>query len=96
MTNILKELYYGNLEPIGCTQPKTEEYQEKNKQYAKSRRAFEETLKTLNPELFRTFAQLCSEHGCLNVDEEAEAFQLGFCLGVAIMQEAAQRIKELI
>lgn len=93
MLNILKELYYGNLDPIGNTRPKSKEYQKKDEQYSKNRHAFEEALENLDPNLFQTFSSLCSQNSCLNVDEEAEAFQLGFCLGVSIMQEVSRRIE---
>lgn len=94
MPNILEELYYGNLEPIRHTRPKSKEYQKKDEQYSKSRHAFEETLRNLDHNLFQTYSSLCSQNSCLNVDEEAEAFQLGFCLGVSIMQEVSQHMAE--
>lgn len=95
MANILEELYYGNLEPIGNTRPKSEAYQQKDEQYSKNRSAFEETLKNLDDDLFQAFVRLSSQNACLNVDEEAEAFQLGFCMGVSIMQEVARRMETL-
>lgn len=95
MSNILEELYYGNLEPIGNTRPRSDEYQKKDQQYSKNRSAFEETLKNLDDDLFQAFVRLSNQSSCLNVDEEAEAFQLGFCMGVSMMQEVSRRMESL-
>ena len=95
MPNILEELYYGNLEPISNTRPKSEAYQQKDEQFSKSRSAFEEALRKLDHNLFQAFSLLCSQNACLNMNEEAEAFQLGFCMGVSMMQEVSRRMETL-
>lgn len=92
MESILKELYYGNICPMDDGHPKSAEYRQKSRQYTQQYLDFLDSLKTLDENLFNTFDELYAQKGCLNLCEEIAAFQEGFCLGTALMQEVTQRL----
>lgn len=89
MNTLLEDLYLGNLSPIDFPHTKTEEYQQKSKQFTRESDAFRMTLRELN--LHDSFDALFNQHVCLDFYDNCEAFQDGFCLGVRLMQEIALR-----
>lgn len=64
MNTLLEDLYLGNLSPIDFPHTKTEEYQQKSKQFTRESDAFRMTLRELN--LHDSFDTLFNQHVCLD------------------------------
>lgn len=92
MESILEELYFGNISPMDDGHPKSAEYRQKSRQYAQQNLVFLDALKELDEALYHTFDELSMQKSHLNLCEEIAAFQKGFCLGTALMQEVSQRL----
>lgn len=92
MESIIEQLFFGNICPVDELCPKSKEYRQKSDQHYRQCQVFEDALKNLDINLLDTFETLCNEKGMLCLLEEATAFQEGFCMGAALMQEVTQRL----
>lgn len=95
MNSIIEALYMEQLNFADRPAPTAPAYQQTNTRYKQECLAFQDTLKDLDMTLFDTFDHLCSQNATLAFYREANVFQLGFCLGVAIMQEVSQHMEKL-
>lgn len=95
MSTVLEALYWA--EPISIDESlrHSEKYREQNEQFSKANRAFETQLNTAAPQLFSAYDDLCSQRNSLFTFRESIVFQIGFCLGVSIMQEVSRRMETL-
>lgn len=93
MSKVLEALYWA--EPISIDESlrHSKKYQEQDAQFSRASRAFEAQLKAAAPQLFQSYDDLCSQRNTLFITQESIVFQIGFCLGVTIMQEVSQHME---
>ncbi len=94
MSKVLEALYWA--EPISIDESlhHSKKYQEQNEQFSKASQSFESQLNAAAPQLFHSYDELCSQRNTLFIIQESIVFQIGFCLGVSIMQEVSQHMAE--
>ena len=92
MSTILEALYWAELISIDESLRHSKEYQEQNAQFSKASNAFVTRLNADAPQLFHAYDDLCSQRNTLFITQESIVFQIGFCLGVTIMQEVSQHM----
>ncbi len=85
MKNILEELYYGRVHPIGETMPRSKEYMEtRHKGYAKEKE-FKEKLEKVDPNLRKEYDELNDLENDADCFEYSQTFMVGFRLGARIV-----------
>lgn len=92
MSKVLEALYWD--EPISIDESlrHSKKYQEQYEQFSNASNNFLAQLNTAAPQLFHAFDDLCSQRNTLYVIQESIVFQIGFSLGVSIMQEVSQHM----
>ena len=84
MSNIIEDLYYGNIEPQELHTAITPKLKEKLRILSNKEEQLRERLTAENLELFNEYAMCCTELSCLSC---ADAFISGFKIGGKIIHE---------
>lgn len=95
MSTVLEALYWA--EPISIDESlrHSEKYREQDKQFSEASRSFEAQLNAAAPQLFSAYDNLCTQRNSLFIFRESIVFQIGFCMGVSMMQEVSRRMETL-
>lgn len=94
MSKVLEALYWAEPISIDDSLRHSKKYREQNEQFSKASQSFETQLIAAAPQLFHAYNDLCSQRNALFITQESIVFQIGFCLGVSIMQEVSQHMAE--
>ncbi len=84
MSNIIEDLYYGNIEPQELQTDITPKFKEKLRILSNKEEQLRERLTAENLELFNDYTMCCTELSCLSC---ADAFISGFRIGGRIIHD---------